>query len=232
MVLMGHSVGGYLAVAYAEKYPERVEVTAWGSNRYCTLALLPPLALVPPCTGNYCWLTVAELWSRQRLVLVSPVGVPQPPERLKEAHSEAPFMFKMVLSAWKSGFSPFTVAKLGLGHFILSRYVQMRFSDASWVAKPELEAYFYGSWTGDANSAGGYAHATLLRPGGVGELAYARKPLGAQRIPALRVGRISALYGERDWMDWRNMAAVKKAISERPDGGRGAQRLVVGHGAG
>ena len=138
-------------------------------------------------------------------------------------------MFKMVLSAWKSGFSPFTVAKLGLGHFILSRYVQMRFSDASWVAKPELEAYFYGSWTGDANSTGGYAHATLLRPGGVGELAYARKPLGAQRIPALRVGRISALYGERDWMDWRNMAAVKKAISERPDGGRGAPQIEVLH---
>ena len=30
MVLMGHSVGGYLAVAYAEKYPERVEVAAAG----------------------------------------------------------------------------------------------------------------------------------------------------------------------------------------------------------
>lgn len=50
MVLMGHSLGGYLAVAYAEKYPQHVD----------------------------------------RLVLVSAVGVPLPPEELAEAHAQAP----------------------------------------------------------------------------------------------------------------------------------------------
>lgn len=81
-----------------------------------------------------------------------------------------------------------------------------------------MQAYFYGSWTSGANSAGGYAHATILQPGGLGELAYARNPLGPQRIPQLKVGRISALYGDRDWMDWRNMAAVKQEISKRGGG--------------
>jgi len=83
------------------------------------------------------------------------------------------------------------------------------------VQKPELQAYLVGSWCGGANSAGGYAHATLLKPGGVGELAYAREPTGPVRIPSLEIGRISAIYGDRDWMDWRNMAKVRKAIKDR-----------------
>ena len=88
MVLCGHSIGGYLAVAYAERYPERVE----------------------------------------RLLLVSAVGVPAPPPELASAHAEAPFLFQMVLGAWRSGWSPFTVAKLGLGSTILRGYVHNRFS--------------------------------------------------------------------------------------------------------
>ena len=172
MVLMGHSLGGYLAVAYAEKYAERVD----------------------------------------RLVLVSAVGTPPPPPELAEKHANAPLAFRMVLSAWANGWSPFTVAKLGLGDTMMTRYVSMRFSEASWVKKPELKSYLLGSWTDGPNSAGGYAHATLLQPGGVGELAYARTPMGASRIPSLKVRRLSAIYGERDWMDWRNMAAVRKQM--------------------
>ena len=186
MVLCGHSIGGYLAVAYAERYPERVE----------------------------------------RLLLVSAVGVPAPPPELASAHAEAPFLFQMVLGAWRSGWSPFTVAKLGLGSTILRGYVHNRFSgmpvrgsnrgddrlvccshvrapcswtDASWVAKPELQQYLLGSWTSGPNSAGGYAHSLLLQPGGVGELAYAKTPL-APRLPRLpRRLRVSALYGSHDW---------------------------------
>ena len=66
------------------------------------------------------------------------------------------------------------------------------------------------------NSAGGYAHATLLRPGGGGgELAYARTPMGKRRLPNLAVSRISAIYGERDWMDWRHMAEVRQSMQDR-----------------
>lgn len=178
MVLMGHSLGGYLAVAYAERHPERVE----------------------------------------RLILVSAVGTPEPPKELEAAHEAAPLAFRMVLGAWKSGWSPFTVAKLGLGRTMLNRYVSMRFSDASWVKKPELEAYLHGSWTGANNSAGGYAHSTLLRPGGLGELAYAREPMGARRIPSLAVERISAIYGDRDWMRWEHMDEARQVVSRNHPG--------------
>ena len=179
MVLMGHSLGGYIAVAYAERHPARVE----------------------------------------RLILVSAVGTPEPPKELSEAHEAAPFAFKMVLGAWKAGWSPFTVAKMGLGRMMLNRYVNMRFGDAPWVKKPELEDYLYSSWTGDNNSAGGYAHSTLLMPGGIGELAYAREPMGRTRIPSLAVPRISAIYGDRDWMKWQHMADARRACQRKAGGG-------------
>ena len=191
MVLMGHSLGGYLAVAYAEKYPSRVE----------------------------------------RLVLVSAVGTPAPPPELAEAQRTAAWPIRAVLSAWESGWSPFTVAKLGVGDALMGRYVSRRFSDASWVKKPELQAYLASSWVGANNSAGGYAHATLLRPGGVGELAYARTPMGPSRIPSLAVPRIAAIYGDRDWMDWRNMAKVREAIEARRqnEGSKGGPQIEIMH---
>jgi len=186
MTLMGHSLGGYLAVAYAQKHPQRVE----------------------------------------RLVLVSAVGTPEPPPELEEAQAQAAWPFRMVLGAWRSGWSPFSVAKLGLGSMMLGGYVRMRFSDASWVLKPELKEYLLGSWTDGANSGGGYAHATLLRPGGMGELAYAREPMGPTRLPSLAGMRVSAIYGEYDWMDWRNMAKVRRAVEAA---GKGGPRIEILH---
>jgi len=93
------------------------------------------------------------------------------------------------------------------------------------VKKKELQAYLAGIWTNGNNSAGGYAHATLLKPGGLGELAYARTPMGPSRLPSLQVGMITAIYGDRDWMDWRNMANVREAIDT---GGQGRERVQTG----
>lgn len=186
MVLMGHSLGGYLSVAYADRYPDHVN----------------------------------------RLVLVSAVGTPEPPARLVEAQDNAPFPFNLVLGMWSSGWSPFTVAKAGFANMMLGAYVKARFSDASWVDKPLLKQYFVDNWTGENNSAGAYAHATLLRPGGQGELAYARTPMGPRRIPGLAVARISAIYGDHDWMDWRHMAQVRRSIE---DGGKAAPAIEILH---
>mmetsp|Transcript_2211 Transcript_2211/g.6665 ORF Transcript_2211/g.6665 Transcript_2211/m.6665 type:complete len:381 (+) Transcript_2211:44-1186(+) len=174
MVLLGHSIGGYLAVAYAERYPQHVD----------------------------------------RLILASPVGVPHPPAELAAAIGDAPFLVRTVLGMWRSGWSPMTLAKLGLGNMMMRGYVSRRFADVDWIPKDLLQAYLYQNWSGGRNSGGGYAHSTLLVPGGLGELAYARQPL-VDRIPRLRVGRISAIYGEFDWMDHRNMKALKASLLKR-----------------
>ena len=76
-------------------------------------------------------------------------------------------------------------------------------------------------------SAGGYAHATLLQPGGMGELAYARTPMGKRRIPGLAAGmRISAIYGQSDWMDWRHMARVRGSVEAS---GKSGPRIEILH---
>ena len=41
--------------------------------------------------------------------------------------------------------------------------------------------------------------------------------------------RISALYGDNDWMDWRNMAAIQRTIAAKGGGGRSGPRIEVLH---
>merc|ERR1711998_541985 len=50
--------------------------------------------------------------------------------------------------------------------------------------------------------------------------------MGKKRIPSLAVGRISAIYGERDWMDWRHMAKVRRGIEES---GRSGPHIEILH---
>lgn len=177
ILLCGHSVGGYLSVAYALKFPQAVG----------------------------------------QLVLISPVGLPEPPEGLRERRRNSPFFWRLLSALWASGWSPMTVAKCGLGHSILSRYVNRRFSDASWTCKPELQQYFYANWTGGANSGGAYAHATLLQPG-----AWARQPL-ASRILELSGMRVHGIYGDRDWMDISALLAVRADAGRHHVAARGIE---------
>ena len=180
MVLIGHSVGGYLAVAYAERHPER-------------------------CA---------------RLVLASPVGVPEPPASLKPWQDSRPLVLRIVFALWRRGHSPFTLAKqLGQGRKMMTGYVTRRFADGQgWIPKPELIEYLVRCvWCGGPHSAGGRVHSTLLAPGGVppdtqGELAYARKPIGG-RILAPSMPNVACIYGEYDWMNWRNAKDVAVAAA-------------------
>ena len=206
---VGHSVGGYLGVAYAERHGERL----------------------------------------RDLVLVSPVGVPEPPaevvayaeqEEAKEtgagsggkdqagsAHGEAiPAPRRRLPSAfvylrdtaramWAQGWGPFNVP---FKYSLLGYYTRMRFKEASWTPHALLQNYWYTNWVRTHPSAGAYAHSTLLYPG-----AYARKPLWS-RIPKLRLPstgsgsslkagpKVSFVYGTRDWMDFRVAVAVQRQI--------------------
>ena len=184
-VLLGHSIGGYLAVAYAERYPKR-------------------------CL---------------RLILASPVGVPEPPSGLSEWVASRPLFFRLAFALWRRGASPYTLANtLGRGRQMMTGYITRRFADGpSWLqCKQELIEYLVQCiWCGGPHSAGGYLHSTILQPGGIpegsqGEFVYARKPLG-KRLLKLDVQCVSCIYGEHDWMFWRNL----KDVIEEADGSGG-----------
>eukprot|EP00966_Prymnesium_polylepis_P136424 3152412-Prymnesium_polylepis.1 len=190
MVLCGHSVGGYMAVAYTERHPHAVE----------------------------------------RLILVSPVGVPRPPENLAERRKDAPLLFRLALRAWEAGWGPFPIirfgslgqslagisesldgATIGPGKFLMRRYAERRFANYPWVEKEAIASYFYSNLAHADGSWGAVAHSLLLVPG-----AFARSPL-CHRIPRLgsdgssNVGRwISFIYGDRDWMDPSHAEALKE----------------------
>ena len=179
MVLVGHSIGGYISAAYAERHPERIS----------------------------------------RLVLASPAGVPPPPTALAEAQSKAPLALKLVRAAFARGWSPFVLSKdLGMGRRMLSNYMERRFGDGlPWIPKRELVSYLTGVWCRAPKSAGGYMATALLTFGGIipegsqGEFVYARAPL-ADRLLALAkvLPRLSLIYGEFDWMFWRNAADMRR----------------------
>lgn len=164
LVLAAHSMGGYLAVCYAEKYPQHVE----------------------------------------QLVLISPAGVPKKPADFEEKRKSRPWHFRMAGELWESGHSPFSYMNYGPGRWMLGKYVNARFSDEPWIAKPEILEYTYLNWTQGEVSAGGRMHSTLLEPG-----AYARRPL-CDRIPGLDV-RVDFIYGTTDWMDYKSAVALRTA---------------------
>lgn len=180
MVLCGHSVGGYLSVAYAERHPSRVE----------------------------------------RLILVSPVGVPHPPPGLEERRRTAPFVFRTAMGMWDKGWGPFPFVRWGPGKWIMDGYVDRRIGQyaegTSWRDVPLIAKYFHANLTHGNASWGGCAHSTLLLAG-----AFARSPL-CERIPKLELGSsLSFIYGaDGDWMDFRHAEALK---------GRGAATIEVAH---
>eukprot|EP00656_Telonema_subtile_P008582 TRINITY_DN14006_c0_g1_i2.p1 TRINITY_DN14006_c0_g1~~TRINITY_DN14006_c0_g1_i2.p1 ORF type:complete len:385 (-),score=62.86 TRINITY_DN14006_c0_g1_i2:398-1552(-) len=162
MVLAAHSMGGYLSVCYAEKYPQHVE----------------------------------------KLVLISPAGIPKKPVDFKEKSKDRPWYFRAAGHFWESGHSPFSYIKYGPGRFLLGKYVDARFNDEPWIPKPEVLEYTYLNWTQGEVSAGGRMHSTLLEPG-----AFARRPL-CERIPELDLP-MDFIYGTTDWMDYRSAMALR-----------------------
>ena len=173
MVLCGHSLGGYLNVAYAERYAQHVE----------------------------------------RLVLVSPAGVPQGKPMTPERKAELPILFRAVIGLWESGWGPFTVVRWGPGKWLMSGYVQRRFRDGSWRDSEALTDYFHANVTHGEESWGGCAHATLLRPG-----AFARSPL-CDRLPRLdfaTIQQVSFVYGgDGDWMSASHARELQAAAPGR-----------------
>lgn len=170
--LVGHSLGGFLAACYAERFPDRVD----------------------------------------RLVLLSPVGVPKKPEGWDE--QERPLVWSLAMSAWNSGWTPQGLCKTPLlGKWIVDSYVTKRFRDEEWIDKPRLIEYLHRTWT-EGETSGEEALNGILSPG-----AWARQPL-QDRIPKLRVGSIHFVYGEKDWMD------PKPAFELQQD--RGGPEITIG----
>lgn len=188
MTLAGHSLGGYLGVAYCEKYPDRVD----------------------------------------RLILVSPVGVPHRKDDPK-GQSEYPWRYRLLFNVatrlWEAGTTPgFVIRSLpeSRGRKIVSGYVEQRLPSITCPEEREtLTEYLYSNAT--LPGSGEYCLNRLMNP-----LAYAKRP-AVYRIPKLRVKSVSFIYGSNDWMDPRGGLEVQRSCEEMKQNGQSAPEVEV-HG--
>jgi cardiolipin-specific phospholipase len=186
MILAGHSMGGYLSVAYTERYPQHVE----------------------------------------RLILMSPVGVPDESPQGSNTPSFT-WRFRLAISFFRQ---VFTYSSFGSflrtlpakrSKELISRYVAGRIPAISDAEEREAVAdYLY------LNSAmpgsGEHCLNRILNP-----TVFAKRPL-LHRIPNLQIDQVSFLYGMNDWMDLSAGLAVQRVCEEqRLNGDKAAPSIDV-----
>jgi len=198
LTLAGHSMGGYLSVAYAERYPQHVE----------------------------------------RLILISPVGVPERQPEDESRMNSLPFYFRAMIKTSRYLFNkgitpgsflrslPLSKSKAMVDGYILKRLPSITCEEE----RKHLGEYLYQNSM--LPGSGEYCLSEILTAG-----AFAKMPL-ASRIPNLTNDNedgmeVHMIYGERDWMDWRGgIAAQRLCHKKRADNssiGRQPPRVFV-HG--
>jgi cardiolipin-specific phospholipase len=189
MTLAGHSMGGYLSVAYAERYPQHVE----------------------------------------RLILLSPVGVPELQPDADAKLSSYPLhiraMFKTVRYFFNRGITP--------GYFLRSLpYSKSKAMVEGYIAR-RLPAI---TCPEEQEHLGEYLYQNTMLPGSGEDCltdilhanAFAKMPL-EHRIPALRSDmEVHMVYGQHDWMDWRGGIETQRTChKQREEWERGRTSAVV-----
>lgn len=201
MCLAGHSLGGYLIVAYAERFPERVS----------RLILVSPVG-VPHAPSD------AERSARFDRIVAGRPFWQRPLLRLAASLSTR---------IWESGISPQQVMRgMGgwLGRKCITGYAWKRFPSCSAAERTAIGNYMYHSSA--AAGSGEYALAHLLRPG-----AYAYAPLADRlpTIAQSRIA-VDFVYGE-DGVDWMNGTHADKLIAsgQLPSSTRVLRVVGAGH---
>ena len=143
MVLCGHSVGGCI-----HRGPQTRPLPLLpGPSSSWLIQLTRPIC-------NLSWADMAVAYCEhhpsrvERLVLVSPVGVPPTPSNMlphtpeaRQRRDEMPFLFRTALGAWERGWGPFPFVRWGPGRWLMRGYVGRRFREAVWQDKGELTEY-------------------------------------------------------------------------------------------
>lgn len=176
IILAGHSMGGYLSVAYAEKYPQHVE----------------------------------------RLILLSPVGVPERKEEDGVRINSLPFYMRGIVKITRYLFEkgvtpgsflralPLSKSKSMVDSYILNRLPAIQCEEE----RKHLSEYLYQNSM--LPGSGEYCLSQILTAG-----AFARIPL-VDRIPEIKSNdnkdgmEVHFVYGENDWMDFKGGIDVQR----------------------
>lgn len=238
--LLGHSLGGYLAVSYALKYPGHLKKLILASpvgipeDPYAVSAAMPEpgeSTLENEFTKDQ--QTIAHVNS-------SPAGSPAAPRKPLPS---------WLVWLWDANFSPFSFVRNSgpLGPRLVSGWTSRRFNHLPGDEPQTLHDYSFSIFK--QRGSGEYALGYILAPG-----AYARRPVidrihqvGRQPLPQTDTSKalketgipIVFMYGENDWMDVAGGLAsevkinrareelLKTATAEEKRNDRGSARVVV-----
>ncbi|KAF9076453.1 Alpha/Beta hydrolase protein [Rhodocollybia butyracea] len=217
MTLIGHSLGAYLSVVYALKYPTRVE----------KLILLSPAGVPrgpdhtdptseidPPSTTSS--VDAAMPASKAK---VEQIEAKQASTQAKPSRSR-----KFLMYLWEEGFSPFQVVRtMGVwAPLVVGKYSSRRFSGLSEEETRNMHDYILNITM--AKGSGEYCISHILAPG-----AHARMPL-VDRIAGLRKDiPVTFVYGDQDWMDPEGGADSVERLRQV---GNGQGRMYIVNNAG
>jgi cardiolipin-specific phospholipase len=226
--LLGHSMGGYMAVAYALKYPGHLNKLILASpvgipeDPYAMEAEMPSEEPEESTMGN-------EFTQDQEATSTSTSGK----KSKKTDPNAAPKrpIPKWVSYLWDANISPFSIIRWSgpLGPRFVSGWTSRRFSHLPPDEAQVLHDYSYSLFR--QRGSGEYALAYILAPG-----AFARSPLirriqgvGRQTIPATTAtGKVTSthketgipvvmMYGENDWMDIAGGYAAEQKMKEEKE---------------
>ncbi|AEO60696.1 hypothetical protein MYCTH_2310203 [Thermothelomyces thermophilus ATCC 42464] len=226
--LLGHSLGGYLAVSYALKYPGRLN----------KLILASPVGVpedpwaIDSSMPEPQESTLANEFTQDQESIVKgePARVRAPAADNKSTTTIAAPPKRPIPSwlvwLWDANVSPFSIVRMAgpLGPRFVSGWTFRRFNHLPPAEKDALHMYSYSLFR--QRGSGEYALPYLLAPG-----AYARSPLinriqdvGRQVLrpatdttPAVRETGIPVvfMYGENDWMDVAGGYAAEEKLKQR-----------------
>ncbi|KAK3899984.1 Alpha/Beta hydrolase protein [Staphylotrichum tortipilum] len=222
--LLGHSLGGYLAVSYALKYPGRLNKLILASPVGIPEDPWAVNAAMPEPSES----TLASEFTDDQESIVSGHSSPNPSPTstpLKSTPPKRPIPSWLVW-LWDANVSPFSIVRLAgpLGPRFVSGWTSRRFNHLPPDEKEALHTYSYSLFR--QKGSGEYVLPYLLAPG-----AYARSPVinriqevGRQTLrpatettPAVRETGLPVvfMYGENDWMDVAGGYAAEEKIKRR-----------------
>jgi len=227
--LLGHSLGGYMAVAYALKYPGHLNKLILASpvgipeDPYAVSAKMPE----PEDPAM-----LAEFDQAQTDIKSSGPSskTPEAPRR--------PYP-KWLTYLWDANVSPFSIVRWAgpLGPRLVSGWTSRRFGAQSPEEAQALHDYAYSLFRQRGSgeyvlahvlAPGAFARSPLIRRiGGVGRQLLPMSPMaeGAQKVRERGVP-VVLMYGDHDWMDVRGGYDAEQAIkAEKEKATKGMSRV-------
>ncbi|KAF9008732.1 alpha beta-hydrolase [Cyathus striatus] len=219
MTLVGHSLGAYFSVAYALKYPDRVN----------KLILLSPAGV--PRGPNYSEPS-RELTDEQQkptsdreqssIEVATKGKIDAIRDQQKENKRNESRTRKLFTYLWEEGWSPFQVVRSTLfwGPMLIGKYSSRRFSGLTEEETRDMHDYIMNITL--AKGSGEYCISHILEPG-----AHARMPL-VDRIHTLKIP-VTFAYGDHDWMDPKG---GRDSVERLRQAGNGNGRMYIVNNAG